>query len=156
MRMWEGSGRLVNTLGPSDQHVPGSVELVTLRARRPYARRRARLVQATSTSATQPAADGYRHDGGSRETQSCRAETTSYPLGRCFKFPGPGSAAMGPLSTLDRSSADRTPDRRGLKRGREDRPSGGAGRPSSPRFPGSVSGPSVALLYAEWVDWPSA
>ena len=35
MRMWEGGGRLVNRLGPSDQHVPGSVELMTLRARRP-------------------------------------------------------------------------------------------------------------------------
>ena len=38
MRMWEGGGRLVNRLGPSDQHVPGSVELMNLRARRPYAR----------------------------------------------------------------------------------------------------------------------
>ena len=37
MRMWEGGGRLVNRLGPRDQHVPGSVELMTLRARRPYA-----------------------------------------------------------------------------------------------------------------------
>ena len=35
MRMWEGGGRLVNRLGPSDQHVPGSIELMTLRARRP-------------------------------------------------------------------------------------------------------------------------
>ena len=35
-------GRLVNRLGPSDQHVPGSVELMTLRPQRPYARRRAR------------------------------------------------------------------------------------------------------------------
>ena len=68
---------------------------MTLRARRPYAR--ARLVPATSS--TQPAADGYRHDGGSREAQSCRAETTSYPLGR--RFPGPGSAAMGPRSAPD-------------------------------------------------------
>ena len=92
MRMWEGSGRLVNRLGPSDQHVPGSVELMTLRARRPFAR--ARLVPATS--ATQPAADGNRRDGGSREAQSCWAETTSYPLGR--RFPGPGSAAMWPRS----------------------------------------------------------
>ena len=108
---------------------------MTLWARRPYAR--ARLVPATS--ATQPAADGYRHDGGSREAQSCRAETTSYPLGR--RFPGPGSAAimMVQRSTPDRRSADRTPDRRGLERGREDRPSRGAGRPPSPRFPGSVS-----------------
>ena len=88
MRMWEGSGRLVNTLGPSDQHVPGSVELMTLRARSPHAR--ARLVPATS--AAQPAADGYHHDGESRETQSCRAEATSYPLD--LRFPGPGSAAM--------------------------------------------------------------
>ena len=133
MRMWEGGGRLVNRLGPSDQHVPGSVELMTLRARRPYAR--ARLVPATS--ATQPAADGYRHDGGSRDSQSCRTEMTSYPPGR--RFPGPGSAAMGPRSTPDRRSADRTPDRRGLERGREDRPRGGAGRPPSPRFPASVS-----------------
>ena len=103
MRMLQGGGRLVNRLGITDQHVPGSlaVELMTLRARRPYAR--ARLVPATS--ATQPAADGYRHDGGSRETQSCRAETTSYPLGR--RFPGPGSAAMGPRSSqaLDRAAA---------------------------------------------------
>ena len=106
---------------------------MTLRARRPYAR--ARLVPATS--ATQPAADGYSHVGGSREAQSCRAETTSYPLGH--RFPGPGSAAMGPLSTPDCRSADRTPGRLGLERGREDRLSGGAGRPPSPRFPGSVS-----------------
>ena len=86
MLMWQGGRRLVNRLGNSDEHVSGSVELMT---RRPYAQ--ARLVPATS--ATQPAADGFLHDGWSRETQSCRAETTSYPLGR--SFPGPGSAAMG-------------------------------------------------------------
>ena len=133
MCMSEGGGRLVNRLGPSYQHLPGSVELMTLRARRPCAR--ARLVPATS--ATQTAADGYRHDGGSREAQSCRAETTSYPLGR--RFPGPGSAAMWSRSTQDRRSADLTPDLRGLERGREDRPSGEAGRPPSPRLPGSIS-----------------
>ena len=99
MRMLRGGRRLANRLGNSDEHVSGSVELMTLSARRPYAR--ARLVPATS--ATQPAADGYRHDGGSREAQSCRAETTSYPLGR--RFLGPGSAAMWPRSRA-------TPDRR--------------------------------------------
>ena len=144
MRMLQGGGRLVNRLGASDRHVPGrSVELMTLRARCPYAR--ARLVPAMS--ATQPAADGYRNDGGNRETQSCRAETTSYSLGRFPgpgsapfpRFPGPVSVPMGPRSTLDRSSATHTPGRRGLERGREDRPSGGTGRPPSPRFPCFVS-----------------
>ena len=71
---------------------------------------------------------------------------------------------MGPRSTPDRRSADRTPDRRGLERGREDRPSGRTGRTPSPRSPAPY--PRAALLYArpagqesvtvgsgEWVDW---
>ena len=136
--MLQGGRRLVNNLGASDQHVPDSVELMTVRVRRPYAR--ARLVPATS--ATQLAADGYRHDGGSRETQSCSAETTSYLLGR--RFSGPGSAAMGPRSTPDRRSADRTPDRRGLERGSEDRPSGELAGRLVPVSPASYAG--TALL----------
>ena len=36
MRMWEGGGRPVNRLGPSDQHVPGSVELMTLKGPTPF------------------------------------------------------------------------------------------------------------------------
>ena len=172
MRMLQGGGRLVNRLGASDRHVPGrSVELMTLRARCPYAR--ARLVPAMS--ATQPAADGYRNDGGNRETQSCRAETTSYSLGRFPgpgsapfpRFPGPVSVPMRPRSTLDRSSATHTPGRRGLEHGRKDRPSGElAGRlvPVSPAsYPRATlvyarpAGPeSVDVGSAEWVDWLTA
>ena len=95
MSMWEGGGRLINRLSPCDQCVPGSVELMTLRARRSYAP--ARLFPATS--ATRPAADGYRHDSGSRETQSAGLRRPAIRWAAVFPVQAPQRWGSDPLRT---------------------------------------------------------
>ena len=90
-------GHLVSRLDPSDQHIPGSVQLIRLRACRPIHSFRARQVARLSRlSASAPGRrplrrDGYRKEGGSRESQASRAVTSSrYPPGRRYSGPASG------------------------------------------------------------------
>ena len=140
MRMWEGGGRLVNRLGPSDQHVPCSVELMTLRARRRSAR--ARLVPATPamqhcsplrTATVMMVAVARRSPAGLTRPA---IRWAAVPRSRLRREDG----GRDPLRTA--SSADSTPGRRGLERGRETGPSSAragnshAGRYNSARSAG--------------------
>ena len=89
----EGRGRrplrrrgrhLVNRPGPSDQRVPGSVELMIPKA---GCEALSPGPLGPATPAAPPAADGYHQGGGSRKSQACLAEMSGYPPGRSCPCP---------------------------------------------------------------------
>ena len=83
--VWRRGGHPVSRLDTqaSDQHVRGSVELMMLRACCPISGPAGK-----AKPAAPPAADGYSQGGGSRESQACRTETSSYQQGSLYPSPG--------------------------------------------------------------------
>ena len=133
MHMRRGGGPLVNRLDPSDQQVPGSVEHVTRRARRPLPglerSRLRRLRRPLRTATVMMVGVAGRSPAGLRRPAIRWAAVS----------PVQAPPRWGQWSTPDRRRPGCTPGRPGLERGREAQLSGRTGCPPSPRFPSSES-----------------
>ena len=158
MRMWEGSGRLVNTLGPSDQHVPGSVELVTFRARRPSPgpswSRLCRLRSPLRTATVAMVGVARRSPAGLRRPAIRWAAVSPVQVPpRCGRDPLRTAAVLTARLTGGALSAAARFGRVGELAGRLV-PVSQAPNPGAALLYARPAGPeSVTVSSTEWVDW---